>query len=55
MEKAYKNQVKLLLDVRPEVAKESSFALHGETAINLFIREEFRQDHPNFIFNIKFV
>lgn len=38
MEKIYKNQVKLLLDVLPEVAKESSFALHGGTAINLFVR-----------------
>ena len=38
MEKIYKNQVKLLLDVLPEVAKESGFALHGGTAINLFVR-----------------
>lgn len=35
---SYKNQVALLLDVLPEVAKESCFALHGGTAINLFIR-----------------
>lgn len=35
---SYKNQVKLLLDVLPEVAKENCFALHGGTAINLFIR-----------------
>lgn len=35
----YKNQVKLLLDVLPEVAKEKCFALHGGTAINLFIRD----------------
>lgn len=34
----YKNQVSLLLQVLPEVAKESCFALHGGTAINLFIR-----------------
>ena len=36
---AYKNQVRLLLSVIPEVAKEKCFALHGGTAINLFIRE----------------
>jgi len=35
----YKNQVSLLLQVLPEVAKETSFALHGGTAINLFIRD----------------
>ena len=37
--KSYKKQVKLLLDVLPEVAKESCFALHGGTAINLFVRD----------------
>lgn len=36
---AYKRQVKLLLDVLPEVDKEKCFALHGGTAINLFIRD----------------
>ncbi len=35
----YKNQVALLLQVLPEVAKEPCFALHGGTAINLFIRD----------------
>ncbi|MBE7516077.1 MAG: nucleotidyl transferase AbiEii/AbiGii toxin family protein [Chloracidobacterium sp.] len=40
MEKAtYRNQVSLLLNVLPEVAKEKCFALHGGTAINLFIRD----------------
>lgn len=34
----YRKQVALLLDVLPEVAKETRFALHGGTAINLFIR-----------------
>jgi predicted nucleotidyltransferase component of viral defense system len=34
----YKKQVALLLAVLPEVAKESCFALHGGTAINLFVR-----------------
>jgi len=35
----YKRQVALLLNVLPEVAKEDCFALHGGTAINLFIRD----------------
>lgn len=40
MEKqTYRNQVSLLLSVIPEVAKEACFALHGGTAINLFIRD----------------
>lgn len=39
MEKIYRQQVKLLLTVLPEVAKESCFALHGGTAINLFVRD----------------
>lgn len=34
----YKKQVRLLLDVLPQVAKEECFALHGGTAINLFVR-----------------
>ena len=37
--KAYQKQVGLLLSVLPEVAKESCFALHGGTAINLFVRD----------------
>ncbi len=39
MEGAYKKQVSLLLSVLPEVAKEPCFALHGGTAINLFVRD----------------
>jgi len=35
----YKNQVQLLLEVLPEVAKEDCFAMHGGTAINLFVRD----------------
>ncbi|WP_299108414.1 nucleotidyl transferase AbiEii/AbiGii toxin family protein [uncultured Winogradskyella sp.] len=35
----YKHQVRLLLSVIPEVAKEKCFALHGGTAINLFVRD----------------
>lgn len=35
---SYKKQVALLLHVLPEVAKETCFALHGGTAINLFFR-----------------
>jgi len=38
MNEAYKKQVKLVLDVLPEVAKETCFAMHGGTAINLFVR-----------------
>ena len=38
MEKIYRQQVRLLLNVLPEVAKEKCFALHGGTAINLFVR-----------------
>jgi predicted nucleotidyltransferase component of viral defense system len=34
----YKNQVELLLDILPLVAQEECFALHGGTAINLFVR-----------------
>lgn len=36
MDSNYKNQVKLLIDVLPYVAKEECFALKGGTAINLF-------------------
>ncbi len=39
MNEIYKRQVGLLLDVLPEVAKEACFALHGGTAINLFVRD----------------
>ena len=39
MEEVYKKQVSLLLDVLPEVAKEDCFALHGGTALNLFVRD----------------
>src|SRR5690606_3143738 len=34
----YKKQAALLLNVIPEVEKEECFALHGGTAINLFVR-----------------
>lgn len=36
---AYKRQVDLLLKVLPEISRESGFALHGGTAINLFYRD----------------
>jgi predicted nucleotidyltransferase component of viral defense system len=39
MNEAYKKQLRLLLDVLPEVAKEECFAMHGGTAINLFLRD----------------
>lgn len=35
----YKDQVSLLLTVLPEVAKEKHLAMHGGTAINLFVRD----------------
>lgn len=40
--KTYQKQVRLLLSVLPEVAKEACFALHGGTAINLFVRDMLR-------------
>lgn len=39
MNEVYTKQVKLLLDVLPEVAKANCFAMHGGTAINLFVRD----------------
>lgn len=39
MDQKYRRQVSLLLDVLPEVASEECFALHGGTAINLFVRD----------------
>lgn len=39
LNKGYEKQTRLLLDVLPEVMKEPCFALHGGTAINLFIRD----------------
>lgn len=35
----YREQVNLLLKILPEISKERKLALHGGTAINLFIRE----------------
>ena len=35
----YQRQVELLIKVLPSVAEERDFALHGGTAINLFIRD----------------
>lgn len=35
----YRKQVGLLLEVLPEVANEKCFAMHGGTAINLFVRD----------------
>ncbi|MFZ1678464.1 MAG: nucleotidyl transferase AbiEii/AbiGii toxin family protein, partial [Saprospiraceae bacterium] len=39
IKQSYKDQVTLLLTVLPEVAKEENLAMHGGTAINLFVRE----------------
>jgi hypothetical protein len=38
MNKKYRKQVTLVLDVLPEIVKEKNLALHGGTAINLFVR-----------------
>jgi len=38
MNETYKKQVRLLLDILPYVAEESDLAIHGGTAINLFVR-----------------
>ena len=38
MNEMFKSQVALVLDTLPEIAKEGNLALHGGTAINLFIR-----------------
>ena len=39
MNESYKKQVSFLLDTLPEVAREDDLALHGGTAINLFVRD----------------
>jgi predicted nucleotidyltransferase component of viral defense system len=39
MHEKYKAQVSLLLRILPEISKEDCFALHGGTAINLFVRD----------------
>jgi len=39
MKRDYRRQVELLLEILPEVAKQSCFALHGGTAINFFVRD----------------
>ena len=39
MKETYRRQVELMLAVLPELSKETCFALHGGTAINLFHRD----------------
>jgi predicted nucleotidyltransferase component of viral defense system len=39
MNKILKDQVSLLIQILPVIAGETDIALHGGTAINLFIRE----------------
>ena len=39
MNEAYRQQARLLLAALPEVARENCLAMHGGTAINLFIRD----------------
>ena len=38
MNKLYKEQVRLLLRILPIIYREDNFAVHGGTAINLFIK-----------------
>ena len=38
MNKKYRKQLSLLLEVLPEIVREEDLALHGGTAINLFVR-----------------
>ena len=47
MKEEFKRQVALTLDVLPEVSREDCFAMHGGTAINLFVR-----DMPRLSFDI---
>jgi len=39
MNEQYKNQVKLLLRIMPLIFRIEDFAVHGGTAINLFIKD----------------
>ena len=39
MNEAYREQVRLMLDLLPFIAEESAFALKGGTAINFFVRD----------------
>jgi hypothetical protein len=39
MHSAYRDKVSQLIEVLPYVAEETDLALHGGTAINLFVRE----------------
>jgi len=39
MNSSFFNQVKLLVEILPHVAKEECFVLKGGTAVNLFIRD----------------
>ena len=38
MNDLYREQVKLLLRVLPVISREEDFAVHGGTAINLFVK-----------------
>lgn len=38
MNRIYKDQVRLLLHILPLIYKETDFAIHGGTAINLFVK-----------------
>lgn len=43
MNRIYKDQVRLLLHILPLIYKETDFAIHGGTAINLFVKNNFSE------------
>lgn len=45
MNDIYKQKVELLLRILPFVTDESCFAIHGGTAINLFVKN-FKESNP---------
>jgi hypothetical protein len=46
MNKLYEEQVSLLLRILPVIYREEDFAVHGGTAINLFIKNLPRYSYP---------
>jgi len=46
MNEGYKNQVALLIRILPLIYKIKDLAIHGGTAINLFVRNMPRYSYP---------
>jgi hypothetical protein len=46
MNRLYEEQVRLLLHILPVIYREEDFAVHGGTAINLFIKNLPRYSYP---------